>query len=66
MGNDCCFRLAQSVFFKKGYEAIKEVDTNGQGFFGLEANDIDGTLVKFSEFKNKNINAFLIVNVATN
>lgn len=49
----------------EGLESQPKVDDNGEGFFGLNALDIDGNKVDFKkDLKDKN-NAYLIVNVAT-
>ena len=58
------YQIAKRLIFKSGCEILPAVDTEGNGFFGLEAKDIDGNLLKFSELKGK-FNGFLIVNVAT-
>jgi hypothetical protein len=57
------FQVAKRVVFQSGCEVLPEVNTQ-TGFFGLEAKDIDGNLLKFIDLKGK-WKGFLIVNVAT-
>lgn len=52
--------LASKLIFKKGSTPIKSQAP--QSFFDLEAKDIDGNLVHFSQFKGKKV--FMVVNVA--
>ena len=61
----CLHCIAKWFVFKKGQEKVRQINTDGMGFFGLTARDIDENLVKFSDWRNENIKAFLIVNVAT-
>jgi hypothetical protein len=57
------YQIAKRLVFQSGCEVLPEVDLE-KGFFGLEAKDIDGNLLKFSDLKGK-WKGFLIVNVAT-
>lgn len=57
------YQIAKRLVFQSGCEVLPEVDLE-KGFFALEAKDIDGNLLKFSDLKGK-WKGFLIVNVAT-
>jgi len=65
MGN-MAFAVAQKTMFKKGYEKVPAVaeKLKGHDFFGLQALDIDGKMIKFSEYDGKH-RCFFIVNVAS-
>lgn len=59
------WKLLNKLVFVEGYEVVKEVNTNGKGFFGLNALDIDGQNINFLDWEGKH-KCFMIVNVATN
>ena len=52
------------IYCYEGYEYVPLPETYGKGFFGLEASDINGNLIKFSDFEGKH-KAYLIMNAVS-
>ena len=50
---------------KKDTETLPVLEGEDKGFFGLEALDIDGTMINFENDLKGKFQAFLVVNVAS-
>ena len=50
---------------KKGNKILPALEGEDKGFFGLEALDIDGTMINFEKDLKGKFQAFLVVNVAS-